>query len=287
MPNAVVTEGLQFPEGPAFDRAGNLYVVEIKGGQIAKVAPDGTLSVFAATGGGPNGQAFGPDGNLYVCNSGGYPGLRDEPGRIERITPDGQVTVLIAEIEGQPLAHPNDIVFDEHGHFYFTNPSIGREFNLDQMPPGEICYSDLQGRAKRIHTGFKFPNGIGITADGRALIVAQSGRGTLHRFPIRQPGVLGEPEEFADLGEEGGAPDGFALDAEGYVLCCGPHSGRIHVFPPGGGASVATLATEDVRVTNVCFGGPEFRTLYATESELGRVVSIEWERPGLRLYPDR
>ena len=66
MANTVVATGLEFPEGPAFDRSGNLYVTEIQGGQISRIAPDGTVEVFANTGGGPNGAAFGPDGDLYV-----------------------------------------------------------------------------------------------------------------------------------------------------------------------------------------------------------------------------
>ncbi len=71
MANTAIAENLKFPEGPAFDRDGNLYVVEIQGGQISKIAPDGSVSVFAKTGGGPNGANFGLDGQLYVCNTAG------------------------------------------------------------------------------------------------------------------------------------------------------------------------------------------------------------------------
>jgi gluconolactonase len=96
MAPTVIATGLQFPEGPAFDRAGNLYVVEIGAGQITRIAPDGAATVFAKTGGGPNGSAFGPDGNLYVTNNGGFAGQSREHGRVERVTPDGRVSVLIA-----------------------------------------------------------------------------------------------------------------------------------------------------------------------------------------------
>ena len=281
----VVAEGLQFPEGPAFDSQGNLFVVEIEGGRITRIAPDGTVSVFAETGGGPNGQAFGPDGALYVCNNGGLGDEPAEPGRVERISPDGTVTVLITEIDGEPLARPNDIVFDALGNFYFTNPHHGGP-GPAQTPPGDICYSDRSGSARRVHTGLRLPNGIGISEDETTLIVTESRTGKVHGFPVLEPGALGAPRELGYLGDGQGPPDGLAIDAEGYLLCCGPRSGRIHVFPPGGGEKITTLQTEDWRVTNVCFGGPEFKTLYATESNLGRVVSLEWVRPGLRLAPD-
>jgi gluconolactonase len=285
MANPVVAEDLRFPEGPAFDRAGNLYVVEIQGGQVSRIAPDGGTSVFAKTGGGPNGAAFGPDGALYVCNNGGFPtpGREREPGRVERIAPDGTVRVLIREIEGTPLTSPNDLAFDAEGNFYFTDPVWGSD--LRSAPPGSVCWSDLRGRAKRLHTGLAFPNGIGVTGDGKRLVVCESLTFKLHAFDILEPGRLGPPRELAFLGE-GAIPDGFAFDEAGNILCCGFQSGKIHVFDPEG-KRIGEIPFEDPRLTNVCFGGPGRRTLYVTESGLGRVVRVDWERPGMRLFPER
>jgi gluconolactonase len=50
---------------------GSVVVVEIKGGAVTRVGPDGSVDVVARTGGGPNGAALGPDGKLYVANNGG------------------------------------------------------------------------------------------------------------------------------------------------------------------------------------------------------------------------
>ena len=287
MANTVIAENLKFPEGPSFDRDGNLYVVEIQGGQVSKIASDGSVSVFAKTGGGPNGANFGPDGQLYVCNNGGFPGSDREPGRVERIAPDGRVTVLIREVDGEPLNSPNDLGFDEYGNFYFTDPVFGAAgVELDGAPAGNICFHDTSGRTRRLHTGFAFPNGIGVSPDGRTLIVCESMTFKLHAFDILEPGVLGEPREFGFLGD-GAIPDGFAFDVDGNILCCGFASGQIHVFAPGGGAKIGTLDFEDKRVTNVCFGGPEFKSLFVTESGAGRVVCVDWERPGMVLFPDR
>ena len=287
MANTVIAENLKFPEGPAFDRDGNLYVVEIQAGQVSKIAPDGSVSVFAETGAGPNGANFGPDGQLYVCNNGGFPGSDREPGRVERIAPDGRVTVLIREVDGEPLNSPNDLGFDEYGNFYFTDPVFGAAgVELDEAPPGNICFHDMSGRTRRLHTGFAFPNGIGVSPDGQTLIVCESMTFRLHAFDILEPGVLGEPREFGFLGD-GAIPDGFAFDVDGNILCCGYESGQIHVFAPDGGAKIGTLDFEDKRVTNVCFGGPEFKSLFVTESGAGRVVRVDWERPGMVLFPDR
>ncbi len=285
MANTVIAENLKFPEGPALDRAGNLFVVEMAAGHVSKIAPDGSVSVFAETGGGPNGANFGPDGQLYVCNNGGAAGGKREPGRVERISPGGDVTVLISEVAGEPLNSPNDLGFDEHGNFYFTDPIWGGN-TVEEAPAGHICFHDTNGKTRRIHTGFLFPNGIGISPDGRMLLVCESTTYKLHAFDIREPGVLGPQREFGYLGD-GAISDGFAFDADGNVLCCGFGSGQIHVFPPAGGEKIATLDFEDKQVTNVCFGGPEFKSLFVTESGTGRVVRTEWERPGMVLFPDR
>jgi gluconolactonase len=74
-----VASGLHFPEGPVWMPDGSVLCVEMQEPRIDRVHPDGRVEVVAEPGGSPNGLAIGPDGALYVCNSGGY-GYRDIPG---------------------------------------------------------------------------------------------------------------------------------------------------------------------------------------------------------------
>src|SRR3954466_14152053 len=67
-----VATGLQFPEGPVAMPDGTVLCVELKRGTVDRVHPDGTVEVVASPGGSPNGLAIGPDGAVYVCNSGGW-----------------------------------------------------------------------------------------------------------------------------------------------------------------------------------------------------------------------
>src|SRR5262249_10950422 len=159
MDTTIIATGLGFPEGPVCDRDGSVYVVEIGGGRLQKIAPDGTKSVFARPGGGANGAARGPGGALYVTNNGGFslrnsrpvgPAPDYETGRIERIDTNGNVQRLYAGCDGVPLSAPNDLVFDEVGNFYFTDP-IHRDpknpepMNRPTKRQGNVYYASPDG----------------------------------------------------------------------------------------------------------------------------------------------
>ena len=72
-PNFVtIADGLLFPEGgPIYLKDGSLILVEIAGGNLSRVWPDGKKVVIAHLGGGPYSSAVGPDGNIYITQSGG------------------------------------------------------------------------------------------------------------------------------------------------------------------------------------------------------------------------
>src|SRR2546423_15254751 len=74
-----ITSGLRFPEGPVWMPDGSVLCVELLGGTVVRVQSDGKKSVVSENGGSPNGLAIGPDGAVYVCNSGGG-GARPPPG---------------------------------------------------------------------------------------------------------------------------------------------------------------------------------------------------------------
>src|SRR3954467_8875647 len=81
-----LAEGLEFPEGPVAMADGSVVLVEIAAGTLTRIAPDGTKTVVARPGGGPNGAAVGPDGKGYVANNGGFEWHREDG----RIRPLGQ-----------------------------------------------------------------------------------------------------------------------------------------------------------------------------------------------------
>ena len=281
-----VATGLQFPEGPAFDRAGRLHIVEIAAGRVLRFETDGSRTQLGETAGGPNGLAFDADERLFVANNGGLRfgddgrarGIsRDHAGGwIEVIEPDGRFERLFTHYEGEILHNPNDIAVDSSGDLFFTDSHFPTR---DGVQPGHVYFArPTTGEIVRIDTDLAFPNGIGISPEGK-LIVAESFTSTLWMYDVVGQGKVEGKRRFATL-PKGHLPDGFCFDTAGNILCAGADGGAVHVIDSSGDL-VQSIAVEDPLVTNVAFGvGAESSTLYITESLRGRVVAVAWDQPG-------
>lgn len=302
-PLTEIASGLRFPEGPVWLPDGSLAFVEIAAGQISKVAPDGTRSTVAEPGGGPNGLAVGPDGAFYVCNNGGcfewidlgelvLPGplpAEWEQGSIQRVDPDsGEVTTLYTECDGHPLRAPNDLVFDAHGGFWFTDHGVRDEHARTSDLTG-IYYAKADGSSiTEAIFPMEAPNGVGLSPDGSRLYVAETHTTRLYTWPLEAPGVpVKENFAFGHGGTQLASPEGqkrfdsLAVDGEGQVVVGTLGEGGLTIVAPSGLHDFLPLP--DPLVTNVCFGGEDLRTAYATLSGSGRIVSFEWPHPGLAL----
>jgi gluconolactonase len=297
-----IARGLRFPEGPVALPGGDLLVVEIEAGTLARVTPAGDIEIVAALGGGPNGVAIGPDGAAYVCNNGGFEwhrgpdGVRPvmqakdySGGRIERVDlATGAVTILYTETRDGPLKGPNDLVFDAHGGFWFTDLGKARPRELDR---GGVYYALPDGSfIEEVIQPMLTPNGIGLSPDGGTLYVAETQTARVFAFEIDGPGRVRKDKWPAPYGGRllaGGGGfrhfDSMAIDSAGHVCVATLIEGGITVIPPGGGDG-QFLPLPDRYTTNLCFGGRELRTAFVTLSMSGRLVAIDWPRPGLGLH---
>jgi gluconolactonase len=59
------------------------------------------------------------------------------------------------------------------------------------------------------------------------------------------------------------------------------HGGVTVVSPDG--QSTEHIEMPDRYCTNICFGGPDLKTAFITLSLSGKLVAMDWPRPGLAL----
>lgn len=299
----LVADGLRFPEGPVAMPDGSIILVEIEPGRITRVAPDGRKETVAEPGGGPNGLAMGPDGMLYCCNNGGFDwnenggylaphGIASDyaGGRIERIDPaTGKVEVLYRSGDfGCVLRGPNDIVFDSHGGFWFTDHGKVDYAKRAHDIVG-IFYAKADGsHLEEVIFPSNNPNGCGLSPDGKTLYAAETYTCRLMKFNITAPGKVAP-----DAGPGGpGIPlyrpagykffDSLAVEASGNICVATIGECGISVISPAG-ELVEFVATDDIFTTNICFGGDDMQDAWITLSGTGRLVRTRWKRPGLKL----
>ena len=301
----VVTEGLQFPEGPIAMRDGSILLVEMRRGTLSRITGDGIIEVVADLGGGPNGAAIGPDGAVYICNNGGSAWIEKpggvfipggipsdyQGGSIQHVDlATGAVKILYTGCDGVALRAPNDIVFDTDGGFWFTDfgkdDSQGRDF-------GALYYAHADGSSiRRVAPNLLTPNGVGISPDGKWLHVAETLSSRLLMFEISAPGCIrvpapGEPGSdfgFSFVQTQGPLPgyqmiDSLAVEACGNICVATLVNGGISVYATDG--TITHVPMEDSFVTNICFGGNDMADAFITGAFSGRVFKARWPRPGL------
>ena len=280
---------------------GSVLVVEIKGGRLTRVRPDGELQTVAELGGGPNGAAIGPDGHCYVCNNGGFSWRTDDGysrptgvpddyagGSIQRVNLEtGAVETLYTGCDGVPLHGPNDIVFDKQGGFWFTD--FGKKFD-DRIMNGFLYYGKTDGSlircaAKHLLT----PNGVGLSPDEKTVYVSETETSRLWQYPVVDTGEVSlEPWPSPNGGRflYGAAGyqrfDSLAVEENGNICVATLVNGGISVISPDGELLEFHEAPEGY-CTNICFGGEDRRTAFITLSGYGQLLAVPWERPGLRL----
>jgi gluconolactonase len=209
-------------------------------------------------------------------------------GRIQRVDlATRRVEDLYTSCDGHPLRAPNDLVFDAHGGFYFTDHGI-RDHQKRTSDLTAIYYAKADGSLiEEVVFPVEGPNGIGLSPDGKTLYWSETHLGRVCKRSIASPGKLVPIAPIDTSFVLCGLPgvqllDSLAVDSEGNICVGTLVNGGITVISPEGEV-MSHLATGDFLTTNICFGGPDLRTAYITLGATGKLVSTEWPRPGLKL----
>ncbi len=259
-----------FLEGPAFDRAGNLYLTDIPYGRIFRVSPDLQWTLVTQYEGWPNGLAVHRDGSVWIADY--------QRGILQLDPGTGRVDTVLGHRNSESFKGVNDLTFDALGQCYFT----------DQ---GQTGLHDPTGRVYRLRGNSQLdlllgnapsPNGIALSADGKVLFVAVTRGNAVWRAPLLPDGSISKMGAFQTFFGTSG-PDGLALDIEGNLVVAHASLGGAFVLNARGELTHVIKSPAGSTVTNVAFR-PGTRELVMTESQTGSVLTAELPAVGQTLY---
>jgi len=202
-------DGFQ-PEDVAIDSQGRIYT-GVNDGHIYRLQPDGVRpEVFSHTYGRPLGLKFDQNGNLIVADA--VKGLLS-------IAPDGSVTVLSNQADGEYFKCTNDLDIAADGTIYFTDAS--RKYSLTELkadllehrPNGRLLAYDPKTRQTRaVWRDLYFANGVAISPDQSFVLVNETGT-----YSIRRVWLTGEKRGQSDtfIDNLPGFPDGISSNGKG------------------------------------------------------------------------
>ena len=252
--------GLGAAEGPAFLPDGRFIFVEIWRSRVSVWTAEHGVQTLVDVGGGPNSVLVCDDGSLLVTQNGGrdrdWRAREQRPPSIQRVAPDGQIEIVVTEVEGIPLSAPNDLAFGPNGKLYFTDPA-GDFHRVNPPPPGYIFSLDPDGTGRVVaEAGQTFPNGITVEADGNVVWVESFTR-AVRRYRVD----TGTVEEVCVLQDSDAIPDGLKPATNGDLYIATVLTGGVNVVAADGTDKGLLKGFGDY-VSNVQFRGS---TLYVTD----------------------
>jgi sugar lactone lactonase YvrE len=183
------------PEATAIDREGRVYT-GTRDGRILRL--DRGAAAFrevARTGGRPLGMAFGPAGELYVCDA-----LRG----LLAVDPSGAIRTLATGHGGIPFGFVDDVDVGPDGTVYFSDASSKfplhheREDVLEHGGRGRLlAYHPGTGTTELLLSGLQFANGVAVAGDGSYVLVNETGSYRIVRTWLSGP-RRGTSEPFAE-----------------------------------------------------------------------------------------
>jgi gluconolactonase len=252
--------GLGAAEGPAFLADGRFIFVEIWRSRVSVWTPENGVEELAYVGGGANSVLVCSDGSLLVTQNGGidrdWRAADQRPPSIQRVSPTGEVEVVVTEIEGIPLSAPNDLAFGADGKLYFTDPACGCS-RTEPLQPGYVFSLDPDGTGRLVvEAGPTFPNGVTVEADGNVVWVESLTR-AVRRYRVD----TGAVEDICVLEDPDAIPDGLKPASNGDLYIATVLTGGVNVVGADGTDKGLLKGFGDY-VSNVQFRGS---TLYVTD----------------------
>jgi sugar lactone lactonase YvrE len=207
----VVTMPGDAPEDVVVDADGYLWAGLIDG-RIVRISADGQATVVGRTSGRPLGLAVARDGRLLVCTSPG--------GLLAMDTSSGTFETLVDEVDGRRLQFCSNVTETADGTIYFTESTSAFTYAhfkgavLEARARGSLFRRDPDGTVLTVVPGLYFANGVTPTADGSALVFAETLGRRLSKYWLTGPHAGTVTPLAVNLP---GHPDNISTGADGRI----------------------------------------------------------------------
>lgn len=250
-------------EGPAVDKAGNLYAVNYgKEGTIGIVYPDGSHACFlmlpeGSTG---NGIRLNEDGLMFVADYTGHNILKIDT-----------KSKLVTRFAHEPaMSQPNDLALAPDGTLYASDPDWGAK-------KGRIWLITPNGKVSLLEKEMGTTNGIEVSPDGKILYVNESAQLKVWAYDLLPDGGVANKRLFHAF--EGYGMDGMRCDVKGNLYLCRYGKGTVAMLSPEG-QLIREIQLKGKQPSNITFGGTDNSQCFVTLQDRGCFETFWVEFPG-------
>lgn len=202
------------PEDIVVDADGALWTGLVDG-RIVRIDPDtAATTVVGHTRGRPLGMTVAADGRLLICLSPG--------GLVAMDRGTGEIDVLVDSVGGRRLQFCSNVVELPDGTIYFTESTAKWTYQhfkggvLEARGDGGLFRRDPDGTVATVLDHLYFANGLTPTADGSALVFAETQARRLSKYWLTGPKAGTVTPLAVNMS---GMPDNLSTGTDGRIWC--------------------------------------------------------------------
>lgn len=250
-------------EGPAFDKAGNLYVVNFqKNGTIGKIDTQGNCELFVTL---PESSVA----NAIQFNAKGEMLLADwTRHNILRVSMTTKIIDTLCH--NDHFNQPNDICINKRDQLFASDPNW-------KESTGKLWRIDPNGAAALLEENMGTTNGIELSPDEKILYLNESVQRNVWKYDLDEAGNISNKQLFFHFDDFG--MDGMKCDKNGNLYIARFEKGVIAVLSPEG-KLLREVRLQGKNCTNLVFGGSDGKTIFVTMNDRKNIEQFRNSIPG-------